>query len=146
MSSLVNFTYIPRQVSKNYQPFYLCLFMDLLGYLNIYLFILFCEIQFIGSCMILALELRNIYSYTLVIELQELHMYTISHMVNCIPCNSFDLFNNIHTHKNVLNCNEMQMVIATQKPICKVSYKSPHFFIMWTKLQPIGVILGVRSL
>jgi hypothetical protein len=96
--------------------------------------------------MLVALELHNNYSYIVVIELHELHMYIFSHMVSCILCNSFDLSNNIHAHRNVLNCNEMQMVIATQKPSCKFSCKLPHFFIVWRKLQLIGVMLGVRSL
>jgi hypothetical protein len=96
--------------------------------------------------MVVALQLHNICSYIVVIELHELHMYTVSHMVSCILSNSFELFDNIHAHRNVLNCNEMQMVIATQKPNCKVSCKSSHFFIVWTKLQLIGVMLGVRSL
>ncbi len=30
----------------------------------------------------------------------------------------------------MLNCNELQMVIATQKPNCKASCKSPHFLTM----------------
>jgi hypothetical protein len=29
----------------------------------------------------------------------------------------------------MLNFNELQMVIATQKPNCMTSYKSPHFSI-----------------
>jgi hypothetical protein len=84
--------------------------------------------------MVVALELHNSYFYIIVIELHELHMYTISHMVSCIPCNSFDLSDSIHARRNALNCNEMQMVIAIQKPNCKVSSKSPLFLIVWTKL------------
>jgi hypothetical protein len=95
--------------------------------------------------MLVALKLHNNYSYIVVIELHDLHMYTFSQMVSCILCNSFHLSNNIHICRNVLNCDEMQMIIATQKPNCKVSCKSPHFLIVWTKLQLIGVMLGVRS-
>ncbi len=57
-------------------------------------------------------------------------MYTISHMVNCIHCNSCNLFDNTQSYRNTLSCNELQMVIATQNPSCKVSCKSPYFFIV----------------
>jgi hypothetical protein len=57
-------------------------------------------------------------------------MYKVSHMVSCIHYNSCNLFNSTHAHTNTLNCNELQMVIATQKPNYNASCKSPHFFIM----------------
>jgi len=62
-----------------------------------------------------------------VIKLNELHMYMVSHMVNYIHYNSYDLSNSTHTHKNTLSYNELQMVITIQKTNCKVSYKSLHF-------------------
>jgi hypothetical protein len=96
--------------------------------------------------MLVVLKLHNNYSYTVVIELHDLHMFIFSHMVSCILCNSFDLSNNIHIRRNALNCDEIQMVIATQKPSCKITCKSPHFLIVWTKLQLIGVMLGAKSL
>jgi hypothetical protein len=76
------------------------------------------------NCKLAALELHNSCSYIIVIKLQKLHTYTISSMMNYIYCNSCSLFDNIHAHKNTSSCNELQMVIATQKPSCK----SPHFF------------------
>jgi hypothetical protein len=66
-----------------------------------------------------------------VIKLNELHMYMVSHMVNYIHYNSYDLSNSIHSHKNTLSYNELQMVIAIQKTDCKASYKSVHFFIVF---------------
>jgi hypothetical protein len=66
-----------------------------------------------------------------VIKLNELHMYMVSHMMNYIHYNSYDLSNSIHTHKNILNYNELQMVIAIQKTNCNASYKSLHFFILF---------------
>ncbi len=36
-------------------------------------------------------------------------MYTISHLVSCIYCNSCNLFNNIHICRNTLSCNELQI-------------------------------------
>jgi hypothetical protein len=79
------------------------------------------------SCKLVAIESHNSCSYIIVIEL---HMYTISHIVNCICWNSCNLSNNMHAHRNTLSCNELQMVIAIQKPSCKVTCKLPHFFIM----------------
>jgi hypothetical protein len=78
-----------------------------------------------GNCKLVALELHNNCSYILVIEMQKLHMYTISPMMNYIYCNPCNLFDNIHAHKNTSSCNELQMVIVIQKPSCK----SPHFLI-----------------
>jgi hypothetical protein len=66
-----------------------------------------------------------------VIKLNELHMYIVSHMVNYIHYNLYDLSNNTQIHKNTLNYNELQMVIAIQKTNCKASYKSLHFFIVF---------------
>ncbi len=83
-----------------------------------------------GSCKLVALKLHTSYSYIIVTNLHELHMYMVSYMVSCIPCNSCDLSNSTHVHRNMLSCNELQMVIVTQKPNCKVSFKSPHFFTM----------------
>jgi hypothetical protein len=40
------------------------------------------------------------------------------------------LFSNTHICKNVLSCNELQMVIAIQKPSYKISYKLPYILIM----------------
>jgi hypothetical protein len=79
-----------------------------------------------GGCKLVALDLHCSYSYITVIDL---HMYTISCIVNYIHSNSCDLSNNIHTHKNMLSCNELQMVIPTLKPNCEASCKSPHLLI-----------------
>jgi hypothetical protein len=65
-----------------------------------------------GNCKLVALELHNNCSYILVIEMQKLHMYTISPMMNYIYCNPCNLFDNIHAHKNTSSCNELQMVIV----------------------------------
>lgn len=54
-------------------------------------------------------------------------MYTISHIVTCICCNSCNLFNITQTHRNTLSCNDLQMVITIQKPNFKANCKSPHF-------------------
>jgi hypothetical protein len=80
-----------------------------------------------GSCKLVTIKLHNSYSYIIVIELHKLHMYTVSHMASCIHYNSCNLSDNTHIHKNMLSCNELQMVIATQKPSCKASCKSFHF-------------------
>jgi hypothetical protein len=45
------------------------------------------------SCKLVALELHNSCSYIVVIKLHELHMYTVSHIMNWICCNLYDLFN-----------------------------------------------------
>jgi hypothetical protein len=66
-----------------------------------------------------------------VIKLNELHMYIVSHMMNYIHYNSYDLSNNTHIHKNTLSYKELQMVIAIQKTNYKASYKSFHFFIVF---------------
>ncbi len=83
-----------------------------------------------NSCKLVALKLHSSSSYIIVVELHKLHMYMVSYMVSCIPCNSCNLSNSTHTHKNMLTCNELQMIIATQKPNCKASFKSPHFPIL----------------
>ncbi len=57
-----------------------------------------------GSWKLVALELYNNCFYMVVIKLNELHMYTVSHMMNYIHYNSYDLSNNTHTHKNTLSC------------------------------------------
>jgi hypothetical protein len=36
-------------------------------------------------------------------------MYIVSHVVSSIHCNSCNLSNNIHTHRNILSCNELQI-------------------------------------
>ncbi len=64
-------------------------------------------------------------------------MYTISHIVSYIHCNSCNLSNNTHPHRNTLCYNELQMVIVTQKPSCKASCKSPHFLIVLFLLSVI---------
>jgi len=79
------------------------------------------------SCKLVALELHNSCFYIVVIKL---HMYAISHTMRCIYCNSYNFSDSTHVHRNTLSCNELQMVIATQKPSCKTSWKSPQFFIM----------------
>ncbi len=63
---------------------------------------------------LVALELHNNFSYIIVTELHKLHMYMVSHAKNCIYCNSFDLLNNTHVHRNTLNCNELQIIIVIQ--------------------------------
>ncbi len=50
--------------------------------------------------------------------------------MSCIYYNSCNLSNNTHNHRNMLSCDELQMVIATQKPNRKASCKLPHYFIM----------------
>jgi hypothetical protein len=52
-----------------------------------------------SSCKLVALKLHNSCSYIIVTKLNELHMYTISHTMNCICWNSCDLFDSIHNHK-----------------------------------------------
>jgi len=79
-----------------------------------------------GSCKLVALKLHSS-SYIIVTKLHELHMYMVLYMMSC---NSCDLSNSTHVHKNMLSRNELQMVIVIQKPNCKVSFKSPHFFTM----------------
>jgi hypothetical protein len=61
------------------------------------------------------------------VPLKHCHWNMVSHMVNYICCNSYNLSNNIHTHKNMLNCNELQMVITTQKPNYKAITSHPIF-------------------
>ncbi len=58
------------------------------------------------------------------------NLYMISHMVRCACGNSCNLSNNIHPCRSTSSCNELQMFIATQKPNCEASCKSPHFIIM----------------
>jgi hypothetical protein len=67
------------------------------------------------NCKLVVVKLHNSYFYIVVIKLHKLHMYIISHMVSCIHWNSYNLSNNIHTHKTMLSCNELHMVIAIQK-------------------------------
>jgi hypothetical protein len=62
-----------------------------------------------GSCKLVALELHNSCSHIIVSKLHKLHMYTISHMVNCIHCNSCNLSDNTQSYRNTLSCNELQM-------------------------------------
>jgi len=94
-----------------------------------------------SSRKLVALKLHNNCSYIIVIELHKLHMYMVSYMVSCIPCNLCNLSNGTHTHINRLSCNELQMVIVTQKPNCKASFKSPHFIIL-CKLCKIFLIIN----
>ncbi len=54
----------------------------------------------------------------------------VSHMASCIYCNSCNLFDSTHAHTNMLNCNELQMFSATQKPNYNASCKSPHLLIV----------------
>jgi hypothetical protein len=54
-----------------------------------------------GSCKLVALELHNNYFYIVVIKL---HMYAISHTMRCICCNSYNLSNITHVHRNILSC------------------------------------------
>jgi len=72
----------------------------------------------------------KLYSSCSYIVVTKLHICTISHIVSYIHCNSCNLSNNIHPHRNTLSYNELQMVTVTQKPSCKASYKSPHFLIV----------------
>jgi hypothetical protein len=83
-----------------------------------------------GTCKLGALELHNSWSYIIIIKLHKLDVCIVSHMVSCIHYNSYDLFDNTHTRRNTLSCNELQMVIATQKLNCKANYQSPHFLIV----------------
>jgi hypothetical protein len=68
-----------------------------------------------GSCKLIALKLRNSCSYIVLTKLFELQMYVVSNIMSYMRWNSCDLFNNIHTHRNRLSYNELQMVITTQK-------------------------------
>jgi hypothetical protein len=90
--------------------------------------------HYYGICKLVALELHNNCSYIVVTKLHDLHMYIVSHTMSCICCSSCNLFNNTHTHKKYVELqwivNELQIVIATQKPSCKVSCKSFHFLIV----------------
>ncbi len=52
----------------------------------------------------------------------------VSHTLN--PFQLMQLFNNTYIWKNMLSCNELQMVIATPEPNYKASSKSSHFLIM----------------
>jgi hypothetical protein len=79
--------------------------------------------------MVVALKLHSNYFYILVTKLHELYMYMISYTVNCICCNSYNLSNSTHIRRNSLSCNNLQIVIAIEKPSYKISCKSPHFFI-----------------
>jgi hypothetical protein len=97
--------------------------------------------RYFCSYKLVALKLHNSYSYIVIIELHELHMYTISHMVSYIHCNSCNLSNNIHACRNTLICNELQMVFTTPKPNCKANCKSPSFLIMIAWLTLI-IIMG----
>jgi hypothetical protein len=83
---------------------------------------------------LVALKVYSSYSYIIITKL---HMYTISHIVSYIHCNSCNLSNNTHPHRNTLCYNELQMVIVTQKPSCKASCKSPHFLIVLFLLSVI---------
>jgi hypothetical protein len=57
-----------------------------------------------GDYKLIALELHNNCFYIVVTELHGLHMYTISHMLSCIYHNSCNLFDSIHTYRNMLSC------------------------------------------
>ncbi len=112
--------------------------------------------------------MHNSYSYIFVIELHELHMYTISHIVGYIHYNSCNLFDSTHTCKNTLNCNELQMVVAmsckwslqwiangrcnelqmvlaTLKPNCKAICKSPHFFIVMFQYLYVFILYSIAT-
>jgi hypothetical protein len=84
---------------------------------------------------LVALKLYCSCSYIIVIKL---HMYTISHIVSYIHCNSYNLSNNTHPYRNTLSYNELQMVIVTKKPSCKASCKSTHFLIVPFLLSAIS--------
>ncbi len=58
-----------------------------------------------GSCKLIALKLHNSCSYIVLSKLFKLHMYMVSHIMSYMRCNSCDLSNNIHTHRNRLNYN-----------------------------------------
>jgi hypothetical protein len=50
--------------------------------------------------------------------------YCVENNHNIHSCNFFD---NIHTYRNTIICNELQMVIITLKSNCKASYKLLNF-------------------
>ncbi len=78
------------------------------------------------SCKLIALKLHINCSYVFINWVAwVVYVYNFTYDAT----NSCDLFDNIHVHRNMLNCNELQMLIAAQKPNCTVSCKSPHFFI-----------------
>ncbi len=82
------------------------------------------------NCKSVTLELHSSCSYIVGIELHELHMYIVSHTMNCIHCNSCDLSDNTHVYRNMLSCNELQMLVATEKSSYKANCKSPYFLIV----------------
>jgi hypothetical protein len=87
---------------------------------------------FNDGCKQVVLELFSSYSYIIVIKLHKLHLHMVSHIVSCIYCNSCNLFDNIHTHRNTLNYNELQIIIVILKSNYKANCNSPHFFIKFS--------------
>jgi hypothetical protein len=87
--------------------------------------------HYYGNCKLVALELHNSCSYIVVIKLHELHMYIVSHTMSCIRYSLCILSNSIHTGRKYVELqwivNELLMVIATQKPSCKVNCKITSF-------------------
>jgi hypothetical protein len=80
--------------------------------------------------VLVALELHNSCSYTIAIELHELHTYMVPHTVYWICCNSCNSSNNTHSIEICWFVMKLQMVIATQKHNCKASCKS-FYFSLW---------------
>jgi hypothetical protein len=53
--------------------------------------------------------------------------------------NIYNLLDNIHTYRNMISCNELQMAITTQKSNCEANCKSPNFSLstcLKMKLRP----------
>jgi len=80
--------------------------------------------QWCDMLVVATLTLHNSCSYTIAIELHELHTYMVPHMVNWICCNSS---NNTHFIEICRFVMKLRVVIATQKHNCKANCKSPYF-------------------
>jgi hypothetical protein len=82
-----------------------------------------------GSCKLIALELHNNCSCTIITKVHE-YMYMVPHTMNCVHYNSCNLFNNTHAAKIWWVAMKLQVVIVTQEPTCKASCKSHYIFIV----------------
>jgi hypothetical protein len=113
MSYLPNLTYVPKYINMSYLFSSLaCLILP--KYLN----------KSVKSTNIVTYA--NNCFYAVAIQLHELHMYMVSHMVSCICCNSCNLFKTF--------IPPMQYVELA--PNGKANCKSPHFFIVtWYHIE-----------
>jgi hypothetical protein len=74
----------------------------------------FTQKHYYWNSKLVALDLHNNFSYIIVIELHELHMYMVSHAKSCIYCNSSDILDSTHARRNTLSCNELQIINVIQ--------------------------------